>query len=169
MKSNQSNTKAATKRRLHGIVSQRRCLAFLQNMWVRDPVRVRADIARHGEEYRRRILKYALFAGCLTGRRIRNTFGDLIDQIEWEESTREICGDAKHVPPPDIEHIKATLSLHKPDVVITFGKVAGDAVASIYRGRLIRAPHPAARHETILLDLHCAALKLSAELALANF
>ena len=80
------------------------CLAFLQNMWVRDPERVKRDIARYGEECRLTYIEYCLFAGCLTGRRLRQAFGeDLLDRIVWEESTREIAGNAsrfsRRIPP----------------------------------------------------------------------
>lgn len=37
-------------------------VAFLQNMWVKDPERVKQSIARYGEDYRLRFMRYALFA-----------------------------------------------------------------------------------------------------------
>lgn len=56
-------------------------LAFLQNMWVKNPDRVKAMVQREGEEFRRRFMEYALFRGCLTGRRIKAAFGELCDEI----------------------------------------------------------------------------------------
>ena len=61
-------------------------LAFLQNMWVIDPKRIEASITRHGEAYRRRLIAYALFAGCLTGRRLRMAFGRRIHRRHLEEA-----------------------------------------------------------------------------------
>lgn len=135
-------------------------LAFMQNMWVRDPERVRADIEKHGEEFRLRFIEFALFRGCLTGRRLRAAFGDLCDEIVWEESTREIAGDPKAIFDPDPVHIKAVIVKHNPDVVITFGRIAGNAVASLWDGRIVRAPHPAARQADIVEKLNQAARDL---------
>lgn len=134
-------------------------LAFLQNMWVRDPDRVRALIEKHGEEYRTRFMRQALFAGCLTGRRIKAAFGDeLLRTIHFEEASREIAGDSKTICPPDPDHIRKALALHQPRIVLTFGKVASDAVAPLWTGRLIQIPHPAARHPATVTRLRAAAL-----------
>ena len=137
------------------------CLAFLQNMWVRDPDRVRRDIARLGEDYRNRIIEFFLFRGCLTGRRIRHAFGDeLLAQITWEESTREIAGNPRQIFPPDPAHILAALTLHRPAVVLTFGRIAGDAVQALWAGPLIRVPHPAARQADTCMRLQTAVREL---------
>ncbi len=126
-------------------------------------------IARNGEEYRRRIMECALFAGCLTGRRILQAFDDAcLGEIRWEESTREICGDPKTVPAPDPEHIRSALQEQRPAVVLTFGTVAGDAVAAIWTGLLIRAPHPAARQATVPDELLRVAEQLRDALKRAN-
>lgn len=123
-------------------------VAFLQNMWLRDPEKARRLIAKYGESYRRRLIRYALFAGCLTGRRLRAAFGPAVcEEIVWEEATQEIAGNSRKVCPPEPEHIRAVLEKHQPAVVITFGRVAGDAVAEIWGGKLIRCVHPAARQK----------------------
>lgn len=141
-------------------------VAFLQNMWVKDPARVRADIARLGEDYRRRIMEYSLFAGCLTGRRIKAAFpAAILDQIAWEESTREIAGDARQIFPPDPTHIRAVLASHQPRVVLTFGRIATEAVSGVWFGPLIKVPHPAARHPETVSRLAAAASELAAWLA----
>lgn len=122
-------------------------IAFLQNMWVRDPHRVRALIERDGEEFRRRIIEYSLFAGCVTGRRLRAAFGDLCDDIVWEESTREIAGNPRDVFPPDLEHIRTVLLSESPDCILAFGRIASGAVGlCIPTGvPFYTAVHPAAR------------------------
>jgi len=137
-------------------------LAFLQNMWVIDPKRIEASITRHGEAYRRRLIAYALFAGCLTGRRLRMAFGrDTCQRIIWEEASREIAGNAREVCKPDHAHIAAVLERERPDVVLAFGQVAGAAVAGLWHGRLICAPHPAARQAGTLDRLREAAADLA--------
>jgi hypothetical protein len=135
-----------------------RIVAFMQNLWVRDPERVLYLIARHGENYRRRLIAYALFAGCASGRRLKATFGDeLCRRITWEEASREITGNPEACPPADPVHIANALKHYKPDIVICFGHIAGDAVEPLWRGKLIGAPHPAARQHDTMLKLGLAA------------
>lgn len=138
-------------------------LAFMQNMWVRDPIRVKRCIEQFGEGYRRRLIHYALFAGCLSGRRLQSAFGkEVCDQIKWEEASREITGYANAAPPADPAHIAAVLSQFNPDVVLCFGRIAGDAVPALYTGRMILAPHPAARGPDTLIKLRGAVTDLRA-------
>jgi hypothetical protein len=126
-------------------------LAFMQNMWVRDPRRVQAMIDRQPDEVKRRefrsqIIKRLLFAGCKSGRVLRSVFGDWCDKIIWEEASPLIAGDSRTICPPDAAHINQALIYHAPSIVITFGKIAGDAVAPLWNNsQFIRAPHPAAR------------------------
>jgi len=136
-------------------------LAFLQNMWVRDPARVRALIERYGESYRRRLIAYALFAGCASGRNLKTAFGEeLCRLITWEEASREVTGHPGARPRADPVHIAASLKEHEPDIVICFGRIAGDAVAPLWTGKLILAPHPAARQPDTMARLRHAATEL---------
>jgi len=135
-------------------------VAFLQNMWVRDPARVREGIKQHGEEYRRRVMAYSLFAGCLTGRRLKAALGEeLCNKIIWEECTREIAGNPLYVPAPQPDHIRQVLQTEKPDVVLAFGKVASNAVSLVvsenpFKCVFLTALHPAARlHQGVLKSL----------------
>jgi len=140
-----------------------RVMAFLQNMWVRDPAKVKASIALYGEEHRRRLIAYALFAGCLTGRRLQAAFGaETCRRIIWEEASREVAGNARDFCEPDPDHIRRVLSEHKPAIVLTFGSAAGDAVAPLWRGPLIRCIHPAARQANTVDRLIEAGAKLAA-------
>ncbi len=133
-------------------------VVFLQNMWVKDPVRVRAMIARDGEELRERLIVFALFAGCKTGRVLKKVLtDDEIEAIHWEETTREISGDPKEILPVQLDHIKAVLENQKPDVVLTFGRIAADALkAAGCQAKMICAPHPAARQPDTLAKIQAA-------------
>lgn len=136
-------------------------VAFLQNMWVREPEPVRRQIERHGEPYRLRFMAHVLFAGCTTGRRLRLTFGEeLIEQILWEETTREIGGSPRTIFPAQPAHIRTVLAEHKPKVVVTFGRIAADALPSLWNGLLICAPHPCARVPEMSNKLKAAAEQL---------
>jgi hypothetical protein len=139
-------------------------VAFLQNMWVRDPDRLKRAIERDGEELRIRMMEYALFAGCVTGRRLKSAFGELVEDIVWEETTREIADNPKTIFPAQPEHIKAVLEKYQPDVVLTFGKIAADAVKPLWSGRIICAPHPAARQSDVPTRLLAAASELKSML-----
>lgn len=144
-------------------------VAFMQNMWVRNPAKVRASIERmhwmKRDEYRLRLIRYCLFAGCVSGRRLKAAFGGLCDEIIWEEATNEIANNPKVVLPPAPRHIECVLDEFNPDVVITFGRVASDAVAKIWPAKLIRVCHPAARQPETMAKLCAAAKELRAYVA----
>lgn len=144
-------------------------LAFLQNQWFNDPEGVKAMLNRQrdcGEftqeqmrhRVRRRLIHYALFAGCLTGRRLKRTFGKLTDEIVWEEGSPEIGGKASSFFPPDEKHILATIEEEKPDFILCFGASNRPVLEKlcpcpISPYRVIFMPHPAARHVTVMDDL----------------
>jgi hypothetical protein len=145
-------------------------LAFLQNLWVKDPAgwkKVLDDPIAH----RPNLIRHLLFDyGCLTGRRLKLIFGEeLLKHITWEEASREIAGDSKTVCTPDPEHIRACLEKYRPKVVLTFGKVATDAVRPVREewimtspvapdwSTLIACPHPAARNPNAIGGLWRAA------------
>lgn len=150
-------------------------LAVMQNMWLRDPARYHASLARreaeHGkaeaEVLRRHYIASFLFMGCMTGRRLKQTFGeDLVGQILWEESTRAVADNPRQTFKPDHEHLRAIIEAEQPRVIITFGGIAYLAVAMVMsehgiRKALIRCPHPAARQATVMDDLRKAAAALN--------
>lgn len=131
----------------------------MQNQWLRNPERHERDLAdvlkRRGKAAEvklwRRMIHYALFAGCRSGQVLMTNLGeDLCNMIVWDESTRVIGSRASDNPPADFEHIRWTLEDVNPDVVITFGRTAGDAIKQIVAEdgppfNTIYAPHPAAR------------------------
>lgn len=144
-------------------------LAFLQNMWVKHPDRVRRSFEIHGEEFRIRFMRYSLFAGCKTGRMLMKAFGEkIIEQIIFEETTREIAGDSKTIFPADLNHMSACVDKHQPEIVVTFGKIAEEAFRKLpCENRELRcrpvhltAHHPASRHPTSYATLTIMASKL---------
>ena len=121
-------------------------LAVLQNQWFHDPDRVKA-ILKRTPQARRKIIAYSLFAGCRTGRVLRETFGkERCRQIVWEEASREIGGHASSTFPADLTHLRAVLDEVRPSIVLGFGKIACDALACLVDGYdLVVGPHPTAR------------------------
>jgi hypothetical protein len=124
-------------------------LAFLQNQWFRDPVRVRAIYDRN-PELRNELIRRFLFGGCLTGRRLLTALGeDLCRQhITWEEISPEIGGHSSSKFPADLDHITAAIRKFDPDLILAFGSIAQDALkrtTSVRPRTIIFGPHPAAR------------------------
>jgi hypothetical protein len=130
-------------------------IAFLQNMWVRDPDKVRKMIERDTTgELRGRIIEYALFAGCLTGRRLKAALGEeWCERIIWEEASPVITGEAKTAPPPDPTHIHYSLLKHQPDLVICLSQPAEPVIRKLCECWIIVGPHPAARQATVVAQL----------------
>lgn len=142
-------------------------VAFLQNMWVRNPERVKRQIERDTTgKLRERLIKHALFAGCLTGRRLRQAFGDLCDTIIWEEASPVIADNPRDYYPPDPDHIRAVLDKHHPDAVLCLTRRGFEYIYAIcreWRGLnliFVSAPHPAARGSFVVGDLQEAARRL---------
>jgi hypothetical protein len=114
-----------------------------------------------GEDFRERAIEYALFAGCKSGARLKQTFPQgLREQIQWEEASRVISAKSTDAPPADPQHIAAAILRHKPRIVIVFGNIARWGTQTQWRGPLVIAPHPAARHPDIIEQLQDAAKKL---------
>jgi hypothetical protein len=144
-------------------------VAFLQNQWFNDPEGVKAMLNRQREvgEYtqeqmrarvRRRLIHYALFAGCLTGRRLKRAFGELTSSIIWEEGSREIGGKSSAFFPPDEAHIRAVIEEEKPDFILCFGASNRPVIEKLYPWptsaiQVFFMPHPAARHATVAQEL----------------
>lgn len=132
-------------------------VAFLQNMWMTDPACGRAMIERGGEELRVRMVYQFLFNGKnYTGRRIKAAFGDLVDNIEWDETTKEIAGDPRTILPANGDHILGVIVGYRPTVILCFGRIAQAAVSPIAETMgipVISGPHPAARQADVPLRL----------------
>lgn len=136
-------------------------LAFMQCQWFRNPDKVRRlmDSCSDPERFRRRMIAYALFAGCKSGRVLKKVFGEeLCERIIWEEASREIGGQSSACFPADIAHIKARIEQEQPDMIISFGKIASSGVEAALRQipglwSHIHAPHPAARHPSVMAEL----------------
>lgn len=128
-------------------------LAFLQNTWSKDPERVRKHIERHGDKYRKRLVYYALFgSGSLTGRRLKTAFGEeSIKDIVWEEASPEVGSHSGSWFPPDLPHIRRIIQEEKPDVILTFGRIAGEGLSQVETAGVpvISGPHPTARMKDV--------------------
>ena len=114
---------------------------------------------------RRRLLHYALFAGCLTGRRLKLAFDSLVGEIVWDEASPEIGGCHSSVFPADPAHIKSILEAEQPDIVLAFGGIAIPALRELKPKILLEGPHPAARQSDVMARLQSMAANLRGLLA----
>lgn len=138
-----------------------RVLGILQNEWVYDPPRLQRAISLSSdpEKFRKRMIEYALFAGCKTGRVLMATLGETwCRRITWENASRRIGDVSSSVFSADPLHIGMCIQEMVPDVIIAFGKVAQEGVDEVLRGRqpreYLKAPHPCARTIEALRELH---------------
>lgn len=138
-------------------------LAFLQNLWVKNPVKVQ-DMFDRNPERRNDLLRFLLFHGGLTGKRIKQAFGeDLAYEIIYEECTKEIANNPKTICKPDLKHIEESLLRIDPDLVITFGDIAYKSILknTVYGLTIIKAPHPAARQSDTVHKLKLVAKRIN--------
>jgi hypothetical protein len=146
-----------------------RVLGILQNQWFKNPESARRIYASHNGD-RERSAKFrasALFMGCLTGRRIRDAFGeDMRHIITYEEASPEIGSVSSAAFPADKFHITKAIEWWEPEIVIAFGKIAGDGVLQAMKHMefcgtngfyFTAAPHPAARCATVMSELRSVA------------
>ncbi len=155
-------------------------VAFLQNSWYRKPETARRILARYEKngDDRSDFVRDFLFlncengGGCTTGKNLLKAFGDeLCDLIIWEEISPEIGGKSSAKFPPDSAHIRRVLEKWKPGLVVCFGQVAGEGLWDALRslpaddyaiGNTLYAPHPAARHATVMANLKDTAAQVRA-------
>lgn len=158
-------------------------LAFMQNQWFKDPVRMEKLFNRHPYNGDRQLwIKTWLFYTCLSGKRLESAFGDDVDQIIWEEASPKIGGVASAKFKADIEHITAAIVKFQPTHVITFGRIATDGVVKALGKAAFAAiqqddkpylrrpyysgfehyagPHPTARFQNPMLELKLIADKV---------
>jgi len=126
-------------------------LGVLQNEWFKDPERIRQALAHSSnpKTFRRRLITYALFAGCRTGRILKKFLGeDWCEEIIWENASPQFGGISSCTFPADKKHLYNLMQEVRPNVVIAFGMTACGAFAQTNFGGLYRvfeAPHPCAR------------------------
>jgi hypothetical protein len=117
-------------------------LAILQNQWFNDPVGAERVYARHAGDWDRRAKLNAAY---------------------------KKAGKSSGAFPADPQHIRTIIEHHKPDVVLTFGRIAANGLLSALRildsakttrFAVIGGPHPAARHATVCAELAAMAAEL---------
>lgn len=149
-----------TVRDLRATAGEKTILAFLQNMWFKNPEKARAIFERYPEK-RNALIKTYLFMGCTSGQNLEAALGEeMCQRIVWEEASPEIGGHSASRYRPDPLHISRAISRHDPDIVLAFGKDAGEGVRAAVklihnrpgtepRFVVLYGPHPAARNNPL--------------------
>jgi hypothetical protein len=109
-------------------------MGILQNQWFRDPRRMEAIYARHGDDldHRAALNRVYLFFHCETGRRLRSAFGEEVcHRIIWENASPKMVGKSDGAFPADLNHIRTILEHHKPQAVIGFGRIAVGGINTV--------------------------------------
>lgn len=115
-------------------------IVFLQNAW--SPLFA-------GKIWPRRSWLRAL-EKSRSGQRLKH----MIDDLDLcEETTPVVTPTSSGIAPPDFEHIQEILDRRKPEIIITCGMQAENALLSVWDGNLIAVPHPAHRMVTNALYL----------------
>lgn len=99
---------------------------------------------RDNQDFHRRVL-----AGCMTGRRLVEAFGDLYDEIWWDNTNWRPVFDSKGKTDVDYYHMKKVLDTREPELVLCFGRQAADAMNIFYRAML-----EVGRHVTVMESKH---------------
>lgn len=142
-------------------------LAIMQNQWVRDPETLRRILEKR-PNMRRDLVRRLLFAGCLTGRRIKSVFGNqLVARMVFEEASPQIGGKSSAVFPADLDHLREVIVQVNPHTIIAFGKVAAGGLHELGQN-FIEAPHPAARGPETIGKLGLARSQLEKALLLPS-
>lgn len=130
----------------------KKAVGFLQNAW--SPYYA-------GRSWPRHFWLPALMASR-TGQRLRIILQRCQKIDIWFDETTPIVGATPDsVVPPDIAHITSVLNQQKPDVVITFGKQAEQAVLPLCTVPTLVLPHPTYRLLTNELYLRASNLLIA--------
>lgn len=124
-----------------------RILAFMQNPWFppgTDPRHVK--MYRDEQEFHRAVL-----GRSMSGRRLMEAFGYLYQEIHWDNVAPEAATESPGRTEIDHDHVKQVIDKIRPELILTFGTIAADAVSDCSNAasvKVMECHHPNARHRT---------------------
>jgi hypothetical protein len=124
-------------------------LAFMQNPWFEPGTRPEiTDKYRTDQEFHRRLL-----ARTMSGGRLLQAFGpDMFGKIWWDNVAPAAAFEAAGKTDVDAQHVERVINEVRPDLIITFGILAEEAVDNSILATDIDymcCHHPNARHHTV--------------------
>jgi uracil-DNA glycosylase len=129
-------------------------VAFMQNPWSPPGTDKRhVQLYSTNQDFHRRLLR-----GTMSGNRLQQAFGSLFDTIWWDNASPEAADAPEGKTRADSDHIIRVLKEQQPDIVITFGTMAKEALIEVIGStrhlRAFKSPHlmcchhPNARYRT---------------------
>jgi hypothetical protein len=96
-------------------------LAFMQNPWFTPGTSKEIiDKYRTDQEFHRRLL-----ARCMSGNRLLTAFGStMFNRIWWDNVAPTAAIEAAGITDVDPIHVETVITDQKPDLILTFGKLA---------------------------------------------
>lgn len=120
---------------------KRMILVFLQNAWAKNERSATWMRSSHH-------VWLTATARSRSGQRLRILLGEECfetSHIVFCNTTPEVGIGPSAKLPPKLEHIQSLLNAHRPDLVVTCGIQAVEAVAPLWGKQLLAVPHPANR------------------------
>jgi len=122
-------------------------VAFMQNPWFPPGTQKRhVELYNTDQDFHRTLL-----ANTMSGKRLKQAFKSMFDQIYWDNvapaAAEEACGKTD----VDIEWVEKVIAQQRPDLILTFGTLAKDALAEAIvptACRVMSCHHPNARFRT---------------------
>jgi len=132
-------------------------LAFLQNPWFHEGISQRhIEMYRDDQDFHRRVL-----AMSMSGRRLQMAFGELYNDIHWDNTNWRPANHASGKEKPDLDHVMRILKSQDWSLILTFGNQAKNAITLLLNSRhkyyvklnhtranVLFCHHPNARHRT---------------------
>lgn len=147
-------------------------LAFIQCPWHPDHQKVRdaiSDAPRAERAAARRAANTARILAGPGGVRLRALLGlELCTKIKWECTSTEIAAFDRPPMAADLAHIAECYEEFQPQIVVGFGRTAGEALVALREEyqipaavTFLSAPHPAARHQGVEAEIKLIAHQIS--------
>lgn len=128
-------------------------VAFLQNPWFKPgTAQHHIEMYRDNQDFHRWVLLC-----CMTGQRLERAFGKLYREIHWDNTNWRPAYESKGRVDPDYEHMEYVIVNKRPQLILSFGNQARDAVRHMGGRRdlpheywqvpYLHCHHPNARHK----------------------
>lgn len=130
-------------------------LVLLRNAWSTYYTRIGRPGEVHDRESYRKAVKDRVWAreawldatwASVSGRKLIKILNGVPDELIWvDDTTLEVAAKSSGVKPPDVDHIREVLHERHITMVLACGQQSWKAIDKVWRGSVIKIPHPACR------------------------
>lgn len=126
-------------------------VAFLQNPWFRSNTDPRLiEKYRVDPEFHRRVLLMSA-----TGHALYAAFGPkLYHEIIWDNANPRHGHTRRAALPADVDHMKIILTLHRPDIILCFGRQAQMGMNKLMNRRVVPFSHATVAWPNVMFAPH---------------